>query len=151
MILVGENSGIDNAIYAISHFCCHDFPYASEVIGKRTWVLAGKQRLDIASMVGIILNGVIWVDRESKKSKKKAAMRLVNLLKLGEDISLYPEGTWNMSQSLPVLPLYWGIIDIATESERPIIPLILEYENDKCYAQFGSPIWIKDNDDKKIV
>ena len=149
LIIINDNPGIDNAIYAISHFCCHDFPYASEVIRKRTWVLVGKQRLDIASLVGFLLNGVIWVDRKSKKSKQSAAKKLANLLKCGEDISVYPEGTWNMSQSLPILPLYWGIIDIAKESRRPIIPLVLEYEKDKCYARFGSPIWIKANDDKK--
>ncbi len=48
------------------------------------------------------------------------------------------------------MPLYWGIIDIAKESGRPIIPLILDYdyEEGKCVASFGKPMAVKLSEDK---
>ena len=149
LIIVNDRPKEDNAIYAVSHYCCHDVPYACEVIGKRCWVLAGKQRLNIVSWIAFSLIGTIWVDRKSKKSKRQASERIKRLLRMGQDIIIFPEGTWNMSYSLPIMPLYWGVIDIARETSRPIIPLILEYEENKCYAVFGKWIVVGQEDDKK--
>ena len=150
LFLINDRPQIDNAIYAVSHYCCHDFQYASEIIGKRCWVLVGKQWFDIASLIGLFLNGIIWCDRNSNPHKKKAVKQINRLLSLGENVLIFPEGTWNMSYSLPILPLYWGIIDIAKHSKRPIIPLILEYDyfEKKCYAAFGKVIKIDVSDDK---
>ncbi len=150
LTLKNERPDIDNVIYAVSHYCCYDFQYASEVIGKRCWVLVGKQRFDFISLIGLLINGIIWVDRKSKTHKKKAVKRVKNLLEQGENVLIFPEGTWNMSYSLPIMPLYWGVIDIAKESDRPIIPLILDYdyEEGRCVAAFGKPIVVKMSDDK---
>lgn len=48
-----------------------------------------------------------------------------------------------------MLPLYWGIIDIAGETNRPIIPLVLEYRERDCYAKFGTPIYVAQADPKR--
>ena len=149
LILKTEKPDIENAIYAISHYSCHDFKYASEVIGKRCWVLVGKQRFDFVSMLGLLLNGIIWVDRKSAKHKKQAAGKVKQLLMKGQNVIIFPEGTWNMSYSLPIMPLYWGIIDIAKETHRPIVPLVLEYEEDKCFVSYGEPMVVSPDDDKK--
>ncbi len=148
LVYKNEKPNVENAIWAVSHYCCHDFPYTSEAIGKRAWVLVGKQRLDFASFLGFVLNGVVWVDRKSRDSKKLAAKRLIELLQRGQDIIMFPEGTWNMSQSLPMMPLYWGIIDIARKSKRPIVPVVLDYDQDKCYVKFGKELYVAPSDDK---
>ena len=42
----------------------------------------------------------------------------------------FPEGTWNLSPNLPVLPFFKGIMDVATGSDAVIIPVAIEqYEN----------------------
>lgn len=42
----------------------------------------------------------------------------------------FPEGTWNLSPNLPVLPFFRGIIDVALGSDALIIPVAIEqYEN----------------------
>lgn len=38
----------------------------------------------------------------------------------------FPEGTWNLTPNRPVLPLYWGIIEIAKRSNAVIIPVAAE-------------------------
>ena len=153
LVLVNEKPTIEqNAIYAVTHFCRHDFPYACQFIGERVYVLVGKQRLDIASRVGLILNGTIWVDRKDKLKKRKAMQSLFQVLQKGKNICIFPEGTWNMTQSKPILPLYWGIIELAKQSGNPIIPLALEYRGTNCFAQFGNAILVdKDADKAELI
>lgn len=102
-----------NVIYAVNHSCCRDMPIASRIIRKHIYVLAGKQALKFVDWLALTLNGVIWVDRKDKESKRRAAAKMSQLLRRGENICMYPESTWNLTPSKPVLPLYWGIVDLA--------------------------------------
>lgn len=126
-----------NVIYAVNHFCKEDFPITCEVAGKHAYVLAGKQHLRLVDRVCFRLNGVIYVDRKDKQSKIKAGKRIRRYLLKGHNICIFPEGTWNLTPSKPILPLYWGLIDIAREINVPIIPLVLEYREHDCYAKWG--------------
>lgn len=138
----------ENAIYAVNHSCCHDVPIACNVIRKHTYILAGKQRLKMLDWLAFTLNGVVWVDRIDKESKRRASMKMQRLLKRGENIAMYPEGTWNLTPSKPILPLYWGIIDVA-RGNVPIIPLVLEYRENICYVKFGQAVTIREQDKKQ--
>lgn len=140
---------LTNAIYAVNHSCSLDIPYACEAINKHCYVLIGKQPLNIIDRVFFKLNGAVWVDRKDKLSRNRASCKMINLLNNGANILLFPEGTWNLTPSKPMLPLYWGIIDIAKQSKKPIIPIVLEYCNEKCIVAFGESIIINDSDDKK--
>ncbi len=73
---------------------------------------------------------------------------MIKLLRNGNNVVIFPEGTWNLTPSKPLLPLYWGIIDIAGTAEVPIIPVIMEYTAKKCYISFGSPIKVTSPYDK---
>lgn len=67
----------------------------------------------------------------------------------GQNICVFPEGTWNLTPSKPMLPLYWGIIDIARTTGRPIIPVVLEYRAFDCYVKWGAPIYVSSKDNKQ--
>lgn len=137
------------AIYAVNHSCRYDFPITSEVISYRMNVLVGKQRLDLIDRICFRLNGVVYVDRHSSESKKAASKKIQSLLKQGQNLCIYLEGTWNLTSSKPLLPLYWGIIDIAREAACPIIPLVLEYRENDCYVKFGTPVYVAKEDNKQ--
>lgn len=62
---------------------------------------------------------------------------------------MFPEGTWNLSPSKPMLPLYWGIIDIAKKTGCPIVPIVLEYRGNVCYAKWGRTIYVTGRDSKQ--
>lgn len=49
---------------------------------------------------------------------------------------MFPEGTWNLTENLLMLPMKWGIIDIAKETGAQIIPTALEYDREqkKCFV-----------------
>lgn len=138
----------NNALYVVNHSCRHDFPISSEVIGHRVSVLVGKQRLDLIDRICFWLNGVIWVDRQSVDHKRKASLKMLRILRSGESICMYPEGTWNLEPSKPLLPMYWGCIEIAKQTEVPIIPLVLEFKENDVYAKFGEPVYVKPQDEK---
>lgn len=111
-----------NAIYAVNHSCRYDIPYALELIRRHSYVLVGKQRLNFMERIVLFLNGVVYVDRKNRRSKTRAKQQLKTLLRHGHNVCMFPEATWNLTPSKPMLPLYWGIIEIARETKCPIIP-----------------------------
>ncbi len=62
---------------------------------------------------------------------------------------MFPERTWNTKESLPILPMDWGIIDISYITNSSIVPVVLEYIAEKCYIKYGDPIYINDNYKKR--
>jgi 1-acyl-sn-glycerol-3-phosphate acyltransferase len=136
------------AIYTANHSTKYDVPITAEVIGQHAVLLAGTQSMKPVDRLGFIMNGTIWCDRKDKTSRLKSKQYIVNLLKMGHNIMMYPEGTWNLTPSKPMLPLYWGCIDIAKEAHCPIVPLVLEYKGDDVYVKFGTPLTVEAEDDK---
>ncbi|MCM1540213.1 MAG: 1-acyl-sn-glycerol-3-phosphate acyltransferase [Blautia sp.] len=138
-----------NILIAANHSCKHDFPIVSEVIGRQAYVLVGKQRLEVIDRLCFFFNGAIYVNRRQKRSKKEAGRKVLKCLKRGRNVCIFPEGTWNLESSRPMLPLYWGIIDLARESGCPILPIVLEYRGKDCYIKFGQLMYINAEDDKE--
>lgn len=74
---------------------------------------------------------------------------MMDVLQHGKDLVVFPEGTWNLSPNALHLPLYWGIIDIAKQMGKPIIPLCIEYTDEEILTKFGSLITVSGNDGKQ--
>ena len=138
-----------NKLFAINHSCVCDAPVSCESIKEHCYILVGKQSLELIDRIFFLLNGVIYVDRKNKENRKKSFDKMLKLLQSGKSIMIYPEGTWNMTPSKPMLPLNWGIIELSKQTGVPIIPLVLEYHTDCCYAKFGKPIYIEKDMEKK--
>ncbi len=75
---------------------------------------------------------------------------MMKILEEGKSLLICPEGTWNMTPSKPMLPLNWGVIELAKKVNVPIIPLIMEYHPECCYVKFGEAIYINKEMDKKV-
>lgn len=136
-------------IFAMNHSNCHDAPIAGESIKEHCFILVGKQRLELMDKIFFFLNGTIFVDRKNKNSRRNSVHKMMNLLNKRENILMYPEGTWNLTPSKPMLPLYWGIVDLAKATGVPIIPIVAEYHQDCCYVKFGKPLYIDKRIDKQ--
>ena len=50
----------------------------------------------------------------------------------------FPEGTWNMTPNLPMLPCYWGIVDVAQKSNAVIVPVAADQYGKKFKIKIGS-------------
>ena len=143
---IPQNGGV---IFTVNHTCSLDVPVSCEVIGTHAIVLAGTQALAPLDKAFFDLNGTIWVDRHGKASKAAARRSMLEVLRRGKSLLVFPEGTWNLSPNALHLPLYWGVIDIARESGKPIVPMCLEYIDRDIVVSFGAPITVGDKDGKQ--
>lgn len=137
-------------IYAVNHFCFADTPIMGRISIMRSYILLGKQRLGFSDWLYFVLNGVVFVDRKDKEDMAASKQAMTAYLSKGRSIVMFPEGTWNMTENLLMLPMKWGIIDIARETGAQIIPTALEYDREKkkCFVRFGAPMLISPEDNK---
>lgn len=151
LVFVNEMSECtSNAIFAVNHSCKYDTPYVCEAIGSHCYLLGGKQPLEFIDRLFFNINGIIWVDRKNKESKKKSTSNMIDLLNRKANILIFPEGTWNLTPSKPVLQLNWGIIEVSRQTSKPIIPVVLEYSDKNCYVSFGTSIFVDEADEKSV-
>jgi len=122
-------------IYAITHIDKYDFQIVSEVLKDHQYPFAGDPETMYRSFDGAVLNlnGVIYCDTESKTDRKIAKGTSIDLLKSGKNLLIYPEGVWNVTSNLLMLPLFPGIIEMAKETGCDIVPVAIE-RYDKNYV-----------------
>lgn len=129
-------------IFAANHTNSFDIPNAEKSAGRRAAVLLGKQRLELLDRIFFRLNGVVYVDRLDKSSTANVKNTLLRRLKRKTPILWFPEGTWNLTDNLLMLPMKWGIIEVARAADAQIIPMALDYDRETmiCHVDFGAPI-----------
>lgn len=88
------------------------------------------------------LNGVLYVDAEDKKDRKNTYEAMVKMLSQGISMLVYPEGTWNLTQCLPVMKLFSGVVRAAKEAKVPIIPVAIEQDNKHFRVNIGERVYI---------
>jgi len=134
-------------IYMANHSCKWDFPVAASVITKHVYVLVGKQPLFFSDWMGFQINGTIWVDRKDKTDRKNCYEKMKQMLFRDNRILIFPEGTWNLTESIPMLPIYRGGVKLAIDTGKPIITIAMEYVDKNCYVMFGEKIYVSLNED----
>lgn len=70
------------------------------------------------------INGVVMCNRKMRASKKASVEAAAQVLKMGTDILLFPEGVWNKTPDKLLLPLWSGAYRIAEETGSKIVPII---------------------------
>lgn len=126
-------------IVVSNHFCADDFPVIVRVLKRQVYALATAAERRSAAGAGIGLNGAVWVDRFSKKDRLRAKRDLIEILDLGHDVLVYPEGAWNFSPNALILPIHWGVIDISNETGAPIVPVCMTFDGKICRVKIGDP------------
>lgn len=115
-------------IFTITHVGKFDIEVVSEVIRDHYYLLSG----DYEHLQGIIdapflaANGVIYFNETVKTDRQRATERMIAHLNMGGNLMFFPEGTWNLSENLPVLPCYWGIVNVAQQGNAIIVPIAAE-------------------------
>ena len=140
-------------IFAANHSNCYDFPITSTAAKRHLYPLAGTQRMPFMDRFFLSLNGIIYADRLDPSDTMSVKEGIINLLKRGKAICWYPEGTWNLTDNLLVLPLKWGIISVARLADAQIIPMAQYYDRSAmtCTVRFGKPLAGKDLEDNAIA
>ena len=126
-------------IFAITHVGKFDIEVVSEAIKGHYYLLSG----DYEHIQGIVdapflaINGVIYFNECVKEDRASVSQRMIDHLKAGGNLMYFPEGTWNMSPNLPMLPCYWGIVEVAQRGNAIIVPVAADQYGKKFKINIG--------------
>lgn len=129
-------------IFACNHSAFPDIPIALRAVKRHSYTLIGKQNLAFVDKTFFFLAGAVWIDRKSKESSALAKERIVAYLKKDYPILWFPEATWNLTDNSLMLPMRWGIIEVAQRTNAQIIPMALDYDRTQkiCRVRFGEAL-----------
>lgn len=152
----GKTSSFSNnrpLIFVCNHTTSYDIPIALKAIKEHTFLFAGKQPLEKIDELFFNLNGTIYVDRKNKEDMKLSKDAMIETLKKKRNILVFPEGTWNLTDSNLMHEMKWGIIEVAQKSNALIVPMVLNYDYDKrtCECNFGFAIDVNDKSPKEGI
>lgn len=127
----------------------HNYDFISLISGTKRTVhfLAKKELMDKHGWLFGRL-GIIPVNRSTKN--KEAIDEAINMLKNGEIVGIFPEGTFNKTEYV-IKPFKYGAVKIASVTDCPIVPFAITGEY-KMFRKglkitYGKPYYIKDKKD----
>lgn len=132
----------DKVIYACTHSFHDDIVFSMKLAGRHTYLLYGnlKDFYETFHGIGLWVNGVILLDRNNLFSRKSSIKKMIYTIENGGNIIMFPEGTWNLDENLPILDLHLGIYDVAKKTNAKVIPIATYQDNNITYAKRGKEI-----------
>lgn len=115
-------------IYALTHIGKFDIEVSAVGIRDHFYILSGDYEHLQGTIDGtfLLVNGVFYFNEIVKEDRRAVSKKMIEHLKDGGNLMYFPEGTWNLSPNLPVLPCYWGIVDVAQAGNAIIVPVAVE-------------------------
>lgn len=112
-------------IYAVTHVGKFDIQVVSEAIKDHCYVLTGdfEHLQGTGDAFALRLTGVFYFNEIIKADRQSVVQKMIAHLQQGGNLMYFPEGAWNLSPNLPLLPCYWGIIDVARNGGAIIVPI----------------------------
>lgn len=151
-VIGAENIPEDNCVICCNHLSCIDVSYIVKYFNKNTFFVAKKEVLN-NKLFGKLLKsyGGIPVDRE--KTDIRSLMNIIKLLKSGNNLVIFPEGTRNKSGTTELQEFKGGSMVLAAKAKKRILPLII-YKKAKLFRRnyfiIGKPFELADYYDKKL-
>lgn len=141
-------------IFAITHIGKFDYQIVSEAIRDHQIPFSGDPETMYRTLDGLFLNlnGIVYCDTESKTDRhiaKETSQEMI--LKKNKNLAIYPEGVWNVTTDLLVLPLFPGIIDMAKETDAEIVPVAVEQYGKDFIVNIGENMVVQSDKDNKEV
>lgn len=113
-----------NYVVTINHNSLADVPVSSPGIPGINKTLAKIEMAKIPVFGYIYSSGSILVDRSNNRSKAESFFAMVDALKKGYHLCLFPEGTRNKTDK-PLGPFFDGAFKVAIKAQKPIIPALI--------------------------
>ena len=159
---------INGKIFLHNHRQADDIVLGVNASKASGYVLFGNATLlqETDNGIGLFLYGVIPVSRDNKASRTASTEKKDYVIKRKGNNHVWGEGYWNLdddglgdekhapddrnSESWLMQDINIGTIKDAQKSGRPIIPVVLHYDEigkKKCYARRLEPFYVKPADD----
>lgn len=148
-----DQSQNETVIYAVTHIGKYDFEMLMEAYDGYFVPVAGDWELMYGTVDDYFLrlNGVIYIDTNNKEDRKNTYDAMVNFLNQGIPILIFPEGIWNVTENLPIMKLFPGVVKAANECRIPIVPIGMEQRDKHFYINIGNKMNLTELDEKAAV
>lgn len=115
-------------IYASTHIGWDDPAIALLAIRDHAYFFWGDPKGSYKTSDGFFmdLNGTIICHTDNKCDRYIGKETCVQWLNQGGNLLIFPEGAWNVTAHLPVMPLFAGTAEMAIRSGAEIVPLAFE-------------------------
>ena len=137
LLVEGKVPAEQPLIFVANHFCIHDIPAVGETIRRQAYVLVADEDRPTLDGFLLSLNGVVWINRRDRAGRSRAREKLLGHLAVGHSILVFPEATWNLTPNLPMLPMRYGVIDIANTAGVAIVPVTTRFTGDAWHVRIG--------------
>jgi len=139
----------DGCIIATNHKGFNDLPILLEAVPESFHFFAAN---DVPMPTGIkflfMLLGAISFDRNNKDEKQWGLDRMSKICARGHFGAIYPEAVNNFKESLPLFHFWPGVIDIAKNSGKPILPIATFDTEKTVYVKYGKLFEVNACDDR---
>lgn len=113
-----------NYVITCNHNSFMDVPVATPFIPRANKTIAKAEMAKIPLFGLIYKRGSVLVDRNDRKSREDSFKKMKQVLEMGMDMCIYPEGTRNKTE-LPLKDFHSGAFRLAIETNTPIIPALI--------------------------
>ena len=140
-------------VYVGNHYCLWDIFYPAHTTWEGIHFLA-KQSILEAPIVGSWARGCGVIGAQRDGSDVRTVMDAMRVLKNGEKISIFPEGTRNMVSDEVFLPFHGGAALFAIKTKTPVIPFAICNRPKvfrKTHVVFGEPMEFTEYYGKKLT
>ena len=131
-------------IFASTHYHSEDIISNLAILDRNAYALMGTtdQIEHNPLMYGAWLNGFIYVDRWDNQSRKEAITKMERVIKAGNSILIWPEGSLNNTENLLCQRLFGGPYYLAKSTGKKVVPIsnFLEPESNTIYIRVGTPL-----------
>ncbi len=124
-----EGKAIDEpALYVVNHRSLVDPLIIAPYINA--FIVAKAEVADYPVLgIGAEQTGIVFVKREDKSSRSATINAIEMILKRGDNVMIFPEGTTNLYQLTKEYRV--GSFRVAAELGIPVVPVVLEYRDHK--------------------
>jgi 1-acyl-sn-glycerol-3-phosphate acyltransferase len=128
-----------NYIVVCNHSSLMDVPVTTPFMPHPNKTIAKKEFAAVPIFGWIYSLGAILVDRKNDQSRKQSYVKMKQVLAIGLDMVIYPEGTRNKTNE-PLRPFHDGAFRLSVETGKPIIPALIF--NTKKIMPAGKPFFL---------
>jgi len=114
----------ENYIVTCNHNSFMDVPVATPFIPRANKTIAKAEMAKIPLFGLIYKRGSVLVNRNDRKSREDSFKKMRQVLEMGMDMCIYPEGTRNKTD-LPLKDFHSGAFRLAIETGTAIIPALI--------------------------
>lgn len=113
-----------NYIVVCNHNSLMDVPVSTPFTPRANKTIAKKGFTKVPIFGWVYGFGSVLVDRNSDESRRKSYDEMKQMLNIGLDMLIYPEGTRNRTGD-PLKKFYDGAFRLAEDTGKPILPAVL--------------------------